>query len=83
MEGLRGCLGPWWGERFGFGLWRGLRGCFRPLVEFFLGLGLDPCGGVFLLGVPGGVGSCAITTLPSLPFTLTDWFFNFLWTVLS
>ena len=59
---------------------------------FFLALGLDPPGGVFLLGVPGGVvgiglGSIDLLPFPSLScpftFTLTDWFWKFLWTVLS
>ena len=42
-----------------------------PLVVFILALGLDPPGGVFLLGVPGGVvgiGLGSIDLLPSLPF---------------
>ena len=45
---------------------------FWALVGFFLPFGLEPHGGVFLLGVPGGVvgvghGSTDLV-LPSLPF---------------
>ena len=62
----------------------GAEGVFLALVGFFLGLGLDPHGGVFLLGVPGGVvGSCALLPFPPFPLPLLTGFLNFLWTVLS